>query len=338
MAPDTDVPLVNQDSDPVSSSQSEPQLSDPGESRESRESGESGDRKGRIPVRKLPDGRYALTVMGQERVLTEEELFQKALLAEGAYSKFEEAAKLRKEWEQEKAQIEEGLVMLQDLLKKAILEGDIESTQEILKFAGISEMEAEKLLRNANMTAERMEQKDTNADLRKAQMTLDEIPLEKLPPEVQKLAKILGTEEGARMLARLYESQKEEDRNRVYRELWTAVEADEKLGKIVKKGGPRAEKLREFAQELIAGRILRGEQYGPELLASVVRQLRSLAEEFGTGSSETPIPNLGMGPGISHLVSQTDEAPKREPINSPKFEESIGRRLIHKLATMAGNS
>lgn len=289
-------------------------------------------------VRKTEDGKYVLKFGDEERQVDEKELVRLAHLSHGAGRKFEEASQLRKDAETAaESKASEKDREWRELVRKADA-GDAVSYAKVLEMTVEDEAERNAKLdfykaawsgnkggNNGNGNRNRRKEEDVNEEP-------ETLPLDKMPEEIQQLVSTLGTAKTARLLERLDSTFKEKDRNDVYDATWKDVAANEELAKIVSKGGPRAEKLRKLSDTLIKGRIRDGEQYSPKLREAVVEELRGLAKEFGTGgTSDNPLPNIGLAPSLSHIGSQAGKEPERKPITELDYSESVIRRMAHKL-------
>jgi hypothetical protein len=283
-----------------------------------------------VPITKTEEGKYVLRVDGKEEVLTEQELLRHAQLGRGAYRKFEEAANLRKE-------ADGSLSGLREALLKADT-GDPGAYAKVLEFMGLEEgvrgskVKAYQQMWEASRggSQEEEEEEEPVRPGRTVSEKKAKLGLEDLPPEIQRLASLMSDDKVMGLLNRLNEETREKDRNKVYDETWEDVASDDVLGRLVAKGGPRAEKLKDLSKVLIRGRIRDGETYNPTTRQAVVKELRRLAEEFGGGAgTPTPIPGLGFGPGLSHVETQATKKPDRIPMGQSGWEDNLVRRLAH---------
>jgi len=148
---------------------------------------------------------------------------------------------------------------------------------------------------------------------------------------VQKLVDALGEKRFTSLIAELDQSSREKDQNQIYNEVFTDLEKNETLGKIMAdKESPRARVLQDRAKEMIRDRIRAGGKYGPELRTSVAKDLAEFVDKFGAGSSSpTPIPGLGVGPSLSGIDAQADKKPERVPLTDDNYDERATQRLAH---------
>jgi len=300
-------------------------------------------------VRKTDDGQYVLKVGEAEKTVSEAELFRLAQLAHGAHQRFEEAAQLRQSTEK-----------LAGTLREALLradQGDATAFNAVLQFMGIDDTTRQAKLTEYTQAwaAARGDGSPDNPDEDEEEDNMDEstlpqetppqtppgrrekspparktqLALDDLPNEVQEAVKLIRHEGFINLLKRAAQDYKDADRQKVYDDVWSDVAKDSDLSRIVSKGGARAEKLRALTETLTRGRIHDGEPWGPGLRAAVIKELRSLAQEFGTGSGPIPIPGLGAGPGISHVEAQAEKPPDRVPMSDEKWSETIAKRLAH---------
>lgn len=298
------------------------------------------DPKSTPPIKKNEAGQWVLKNKDQEEAVDEAKLVQLAQMGYGANKKFEETAQTRKQ-------------LREDLVKAD--QGDVEAYARVLDMMELNdETKAEKLETYVSVweeayrrqaAEEEVEEPEVPARPAEGRRRMPEpvrentepqkLSMEQLPESVQALVNTLGSQEAQQLLSRLATEVREKDRGRVYDETWGDVAKDEFLAKIVTKGGPRAEKLRSLAQDLIRGRIQGGDRYTPDTRASVVKQLRELAENFGVGSETTPIPGLGTGAGINFLEAQAEKAPERVSVTDPKWSENLTKRLAHEFVRNA---
>lgn len=290
-------------------------------------------------VRKTEDGRYMLKAGNTEEIVSEERLFQLAQLSFGANRKFEEASNARKDLEgqvnaaREAAQ-KETLQKMQQVLARAE-QGDAAAYEKYLEFLGLDGADKEAKLNVYRQAWSTESDSDEGAGSRES-APLD---MTRLPKEVQMAAKLvqhLGPDRMAEILERSDRKFREDDRNAIYTETWSDIAKDDRLSKIVEKGGPRADKLRRLSDTLIRGRIRDGGKYGPDLRKDVVKELQSLAEEFGSGAAETPLPGIGMGPGLSLSGAQAEKRPDRKSITDPDFINNVAEELVYEVTHAGG--
>lgn len=292
---------------------------------------------GEDTIRKTEDGKYILKVKGEEREVTEEELFKMAQLAEGANKRFEQAAEFEKKSGELSRTIES--------LKQAYLladQGDPEAFDQFLAGIGVGEstrkqkVEAfakfwEQLRSGSTGDEEEEEEPVTRKTTKQDPAELPEIPLDKLPKPLRQTLEALGEKRFLKLMARLDREDRESDANRIYTEVFGDLEKDKVLSKIMSdKASPRTQVLQERAKEMIRDRIRAGGEYGPELRASVVKDLADFVEKFGAGSSSpTPIPGLGIGPSLSGIDTQADKTPERVALGEDGYDDRAVQRLAH---------
>lgn len=284
-----------------------------------------------MPFQLDSEGNVVAKINGEEKKYSPEEF--ERLLAEvqkgvAASQKFEEAARMRTEAENKVAQFQQ---QVRDWLVAADA-GDATAFARLLELQGVTGDRAAHKMRvyqqlwdearaNRNRPAEEEEDEDVGEE--------DDIPtptparrkqvgIEDLDPSLQELIRsVIGEKH-------------EKTRNQVFAEAIEALEKDPVLGKLMSKGGPRAEKLREFVKERVKGRIRDGEEYGPKLLQAVTKESRELVEALGAWGSDDSIsvPGLGPGPSISHAESQVTTPPELKPLDDPEY----GKGLLSKMA------
>jgi hypothetical protein len=114
-----------------------------------------------------------------------------------------------------------------------------------------------------------------------------------------------------------------------------------KIGGVSEKAGSR---LRQIARETLQRRVgLEGQSYGPRLLASIVQDVRQIAEELGiqTDTMTKVDPSaLGFGPaevgdGLSELLHQ-EQPPERAKVTDDNYRQNLFARLVHKVKAAGG--
>lgn len=287
---------------------------------------QGAEQKASIP--KTADGKYILKVKGQEVQLSEEELYQKASLAHGAHQLMEQAAQTRKEADSQRARLADVLARVDD--------GDADAYAELLDIRGVGKEEKAARMRryyevlNEAGGGEEEVEEEVKPTVSKTSNRGTQM---ELPPKLlraMELAEALGDEYTPDRVKFLLDKQKESyfesERNKVFKDLDSVLESDGVVGKILSKGGSRAEIVRGLAKEKLVGR-LRTQQYSPEVRASVLDEVRTIAKEFGIGGGSTSLPGLGASPGVSFTETQATKPPERKSTDDPDYDQNVLARM-----------
>lgn len=284
-----------------------------------------------MSVRKDEEGRYILKVGDVEKAYTEEELFQLAQKGFGAEHKFESAAQMLKDAE---AKVEQERNRLVNLLKAA--QQDETAYSQVLDLMGYDAATKAQQLEAYRAARAAMDEPDDEEgqDMRVQNRGPAQV---ELPEELKTLANLarilrqrgLSEEEIAETLVSARERDKGDTRNRVYAELDADLDKHPVLGRIIKAGGAKAQRLIAEAREKLKGRIRDDGRYGPEQRAAVVKDLEGLVSELGAGADPTPFPGLGSAPSVSYLDTQTEKAPEPVSIRDGDYDLNIAKRLAH---------
>jgi hypothetical protein len=295
-------------------------------------------------VTKTEDGRYVLKYKGETREVDEDALFQQAQKAEGAERRMQEAAETEKK-------AADTLNEMRKVMHGA-QNGDVEAYKKYLDFMEIADVDQKVLLKQYVSGVEEPEEdpeeepeetpKPPKGKGKKGKQTVPEdegeIPFERLPKEMQAMYRMMeetiGSEQNQRYFQRALESERDKDKDGIYRETLEAVESDAHLGKILKKGDLHADKLKAAAKRLIRGRIRdRDEPYGSEMRQKVVKDLNEMRELFGPSASEGISPvGLPGSPQLSHLDAQAGDEPiKPKDITDGDYNQNVAQRLFQKM-------
>jgi len=276
-------------------------------------------------VRRTEDGKYVLKYKGEERTVSEGELFQLAQKAEGAERRMQEAHA------QEQA--------LGQLLRKT-KDGDLDAYQELLQRAGYADAEVQQeLTAYREMLAAAQAEGDvgdadpeegepppkSRASGRRSKSSKGDSGEEK----PRKLSVDELPDEVVAALSRLNERWQRDTREEVFAAVKSDLESDATVGKIVKKGDRKAARIVELAKKSVISRIRDGEKYGPQLRAAVVKEARELIEELGAGPEPTTPPGIGPGPGLSHAEAQAERRAERKSIFDPDYLQNVRNRMAH---------
>jgi len=295
-----------------------------------------------MPVRKNATGdKYIVRAGDREVELSEEELFSRAEKGFGAESKFESAAAMVKEAEEKIKQAAADVeARYAGILQKA-RGGDLEAYEKVLDLMQVKgQARYDELARFSQLQQGATEEEEDTLEEEKPRSTgrtaRTEAP--ELPPEVKGLQKLynalsqrgLSEDEIADLLVENKERSKAGRREMAYSELKADIDKDPLLGRIVKKGGTRANMLENLAKEKLRGRIRDEQRYDADIRQAVVKDLKVLAKEFGIGADPTsPITGLGDAPSLSHLETQAAEPPKPVSVIDGNYEHNVLERLAH---------
>jgi hypothetical protein len=293
-----------------------------------------------VGIEKTEDGKYILKVGDKTVEVDEEELYSRASKGYGAEAKFEEAAKIRTEAE---TALQNATAKLQSefagLLQKAD-GGDVGAYERVLDMMGVDVNEKWERIQDFKESNEAAEAADRGTPPGKETPPVKGGKELELPDNLAKAANLAtaletqgySLDDVVKILGKADQSQKAGIRDRIFQEMKEVLDKDEKLGKIVSAGGPKADRLVELAQQRVKGRILDGDRSGPELYGKVLQEVKDLLDDFGPGDTPTPATGLGPSPFVSRLTSQAKEPPKAESVTSKNYQENVAQRLAHMVA------
>lgn len=254
--------------------------------------GGSDDPKNQEPPK---DQTYEITVDGEKRQLTIEELKEHAQKAAGADKKFEEAAKLRKE-------ASDG-IRLKELVGR-LSDGKHEPTEsEVKELAGMIGADPSEL---TEYLAGESEGRDNGGGTGISEEEFDKVFTSKFgfsPAEAKQREEYRHSKD--------VEAAKKEIR-KISDE---AVDKDEIFGKIkIGEKGDKAEDRIAVIKDMVAEDVLRrvqnGESFGAELVAASVQKIRAYLTRFGIPGKPEQYPvALGLGPSGGLPAEVNSEEP-----------------------------
>lgn len=288
---------------------------------------------GRTPAVEPKDGEaktVELTINGDKRLYTEEELRRHAQQHLAGDDKLREAANFRKTTLEDMAALQQD-AKVGALLTKAYNNKDAEAYKDLLVTFGHDEQAAIAAAKEMSVTPS-----ETNAP------TNDQPVRTSSDPKVAEMEQQLA--EQADELTRLTEAQNARSTAAMEVELREKVKGlvdnDETLGYIVKRAGPRADQLQTLAWRAVERRIIdaaaRGETVmDANLLTDAIAEVRSTAKALGLTTQLVPhIPGLAPTPQTASDF-HPEKPPERKPMSDKDYGASLTDRMRHRLVASA---
>jgi len=290
--------------------------------------GGDDDKGGKKDDKKADDGLIPITVNGEERHVTQDELIKMASKSAGADAKFQEAAKARKEAEKgvkiaeilDRIGKADGGPEEDDLKDLAGLMGaDYEELIEKLEKSGVIESTGGKTGGSA----------EDGKGGKKKKLNIDDLD-----------------EETAGILRDAQQRGFAETREKIKGECGKAIDKDKVLGKILdradadKKDGLRST-LIEMVYKDIQRRVQAGEQYDLDLIADTVLSARTTLDKFGVSATPSKQSILeGLGPDSGGLPAEalSDEPVKRVASTDAKYADNFAARVVQKIRQSTSSS
>jgi len=228
------------------------------------------------------DQTFELTVDGEKRTVTLDEMKNLAQKASGADKKFQDASELRK-------QAEDGLRM-KDLIGR-LSDTEHDPTEwEVKELAGMIGVDP-------NEFAQYLKEGDTDGKTKKTDTTDTTGKIDK-----QSLVEALGFDPAEAKAILDYSKQRHIDsaRQQIKETSDNAVDKDEIFGKMVigENGKDRLAVIKDLVAEDVLRRIQDGVPFGAELVAASVQKIRAHLTKFGIPNKPDIFPlTLGLGPG-----------------------------------------
>lgn len=272
-----------------------------------------------------------LVVHGTKRLLTQAQVVERAQKHAAGEDTLKEAAEFKKNTLTELADMKKD-AKVGALLQKAYQDKDAEAYKELLLSFGYDDKAATAAVQEMTV------QSTPNPVLGEA----PENPTAAHGAHLAALETQLA--EQAAELTRL--SQQDTDRSTAQMEVELRakvkdlVDTDEALGYIVKKAGPRAEKVHELAWRAVERRILdtaaRGEKVmDPDLLTDAIAEVRSVTKDLGvTDQMVGQIPGLAPTP-LSLDGFHPEKPPERKPMTDRDWSQSLTDRMRHQVIASA---
>jgi hypothetical protein len=260
------------------------------------------------------DQTYEITVDGEKRQVTVDEMRNLAQKAAGAEKKFEAASKLRKE-------AEDG-IRVKELVSRLSDSSHSPTETEIKEFAGIigvdpSDM-AEYLAKGSN------EEGKENAP------AIDDKVFD------EAYVRRFGITPAEAKQREEYRHQQDIDRAKKEIRILSdkTVDKDEVFGKmkIGEKADDRISVIKDMVAEDVLGRIQNGEPFGAELVAASVQKIRAYLTKFGIPGKPEQYPvALGLGPSGGLPAEVNSEEPiQRVSAADPKGVDNFVARYMQR--------
>lgn len=282
------------------------------------------------------DRTFTVQVDGKDVQMTGKELRDAASLSGGAQRKFQEAAAMRKDAE-DGVRLKQLVTEFQGATPQT---ADIAKVREMGRLLGASEadidahvvqiqtLKAGGTLQNSSTSAGDENDEDTllgeedlNPELRAKMQRLDD----------------LEKRERDREQSAANQAEVKEIRESVKKGLTD----DPVLGMIVsRKDSKVGAKLPDLVFNKVRDRVVFGhEPYGPQLLKTVLQEVRQDLSDFGILKRETEqdtaVVSLGSAPGMSSTL-QVNEPVKRVPLSEPGGRENLFKSLVQKVLQKGG--
>ena len=270
-----------------------------------------------------------LVVNGDKRLLTQTEIVAMAQKHAAGEDKLKEAAEFKKNTLEELSDMRKDAEVGQ-LLQKAYQEHDPEAYKALLMTFGYTDEDATNAVKEmvVQQTPDPNNQNGAQADPVDPRVATLETQLAEQSAELNRLT--------AQDTARSTASMETELRAKVK----DLVDTDEALGYIVKKVGPRSEKVHELAWRAVERRIVdaaaRGEKVmAPDLLTDAIAEVRSAVKDLGiTDQMISRIPGLAPTP-LSLDGFHPEKPPERKPVTDRDYSQSVTDRMRHLLVASA---
>lgn len=260
--------------------------------------------------------RHTLVVDGVEKTFTLDELKTMATKAGGADSVFQKAATMRKS--------AEDALALQDLIQRAQTDND--AYRELARQMGHSEEDIEATLKFAAAQAGTSDGSGGSGTAGDGKTT---------PPPPALTAQQEADIEMGRQAAL------NQERERLFGEMKNALDRDPILGQDKVKDAGVREELLVMVKAAVTSAVAQGTAYGPDLLSSVVQQMRTSAKRLGILDEKKGPPavdpvaalakeGVGLGPSDSPAVQAVREGklPLRVPVTDPKYADTFATRAL----------
>ena len=265
---------------------------------------------------------FELTVDGEKRMVTLDEMKQLAQKASGADKKFQDASDLRK-------QGEDG-IRIKSLIDR-LSNTDTPSESEIKEIASMIGVDP-------NEFAQYLAAEDKTTPAPEATPT---VPASKMSKE--DIATLLGFDpaEAKSILEYSHQEHIKSVRQQIRENSDNVVDKDEIFGKmkIGEGGGDRLAVVKEMVAEDVLRKIQDGMPFGAELVAASVQKIRAHLTKFGMPNKPDLYPvTLGLGPGGSLPSEVQSENPiKRLSAADDEGEDNFVKRAMQKGLQMLRN-
>jgi hypothetical protein len=260
------------------------------------------------------DQSFDLTVGGEKRSVTLDEMKDLAQKSAGASAKFEEASKIRKD--------NEDAIRQYDLIQRMGDSNHTPTDAEINELAGMIGVDAKEF-------AEYMKDDEGQPD---------PTPGKETPATIDKkaLAEALGIDpaELKAVIDHSHQRHVADARKEIRQISDLAVDKDEIFGKMVigENKDDKEESIKEMVAEDVLRRIQDGGQFGAELVAASVQKIRAHLQKFGMPGKPDQYPlTLGLGPSAGLPAEVLSEKPiERKSAAEDGDESNFVARIMQK--------
>jgi hypothetical protein len=265
---------------------------------------------------------FDLTVDGEKRSVTLDELQLLAQKSAGADKKFKEASDLRK-------QAEDGLRM-KGLIDR-LSDGDHTPTEsEVRELAGMLGVDPSEFAEALKDEKSDNPPQGGKKGSTKPQISKEEL-VEALGFDPAEAKAILDYSHNRHIEAARKEIREISDR---------AVDKDDVFGKMVvgENKDDRLSTIKDMVAEDVLRRIQDGQQFGAELVAASIQKVRAYLTKFGIPGNPAQYPDtLGLGPGMGLPAEVHSETPiKRISAAEDGDEENFVARIMQKVLKSRG--
>ena len=258
---------------------------------------------------------FSITVNGEKRTVSQDELVKMAEKAAGADEKFRQAAEDRRQ----AAAATRALEILKGIGTGQV---DANALNELSGVVGVDPSRLQGLLNKPAASAAAADDDDDNAG--------DDVPLvvtrDKLDPQTQGL------------LDWAQKQMLQNKRDEIKQEVKNSVDKDEVLAtllKVVPEGqlSEMKETLFDMVFKDVQRSILAEKQYGPETITAAVQRVRALVKKLGTPAQAAKDPvSIGFS-GFEGLTAgiQTDKDLERKSVQDAGYDDNAALRLAQAL-------
>lgn len=261
--------------------------------------------------------KFTVVVDGQSVQMTQQEVLEAAAKAAGADKRFNEAAELRKKYENLDPDAAKKGSRVMTLAQK-MADGQLTEAEgnEFFQILGI----------DPNKLEEPSAEKSGKPDKKGREPAARKITKADLDDEM----KAIIEENEADAIRRTEQQIQEKVKN--------VVDKDPQLSKI-RNGVPKDRRaafdkvLLEMAVEDVLDRVYKGARFGPEVLQLTVQRLRQRMEDIGIPTEAASLPVSQVVTGMDYLGREigSEEPIKRVPIGSDEHEENTIKRFAQML-------
>jgi hypothetical protein len=267
---------------------------------------------------------FELTVDGEKKVVTIDEMRDLAQKSAGADKRFQEASELRK-------QAEDGLRM-KTLVDRLSDGSHTPTSAEITELAGMIGVDPAEF-------AEYLASEEEDAAPAKGKSN----PAEGLKLTKEQIIEALGFDPAEAKAVLDYSHQRHvEDARKQIRDFSDqAVDKDEIFGKMIvgENGKDRSVAIKDMVAEDVLRRIQDGNPFGADLVAASIQKVRAHLTKFGIPGNPSQYPvTLGLGPGGGLPAEVQSETPIKRVSAAQDTDDSnfVARAMQRALKAMRG--